>query len=53
MKLLQFSIINVQLSINDQYSMINEAATAVCELLNVNSMEIVNCEMKIAEGAQR
>jgi len=38
---------NSQLLINDQLPMNNVASGHVCELLNVNSMEIVNCEIKI------
>ncbi len=38
----QLPITNYQLSINDQFSMIKQAAASVCKLLNVNSMKIAS-----------
>jgi hypothetical protein len=47
----QLSIINYQLSLNDQFSMIKQAAKQkaanICKLLNDNLLEIENCKLKI------
>jgi hypothetical protein len=40
-------ITNSQLSINAQLPIINEAVAAVCKLLNVNSMKIETCKLKL------
>lgn len=44
---LQLSMLNAQLTMNYQFSMIKQVAASNCKLLNENLLKIENCKLKI------